>query len=107
MKKLQLLTAFGAGYVLGARAGRERYDQIKSMAVTVMDDPRVKNTTAQATDLAKEKAPVVKDAVVSAAGAAAAKVSSGGSGSSDDLEDKLHPDSVALQDDPYPRGDLP
>ena len=29
MKKLMFLVAIGAGYVLGARAGRQRYEQIK------------------------------------------------------------------------------
>ena len=35
MKKLMLLVAGGVGYVLGARAGRERYDQIKKAATRV------------------------------------------------------------------------
>ncbi|MGH3406660.1 MAG: hypothetical protein ACRDRJ_29785 [Streptosporangiaceae bacterium] len=30
--RLTLLAAFGAGYVLGSRAGRERYDQIRELA---------------------------------------------------------------------------
>jgi hypothetical protein len=30
--KLTLLCAFGAGYVLGSRAGRDRYDQIRGLA---------------------------------------------------------------------------
>jgi hypothetical protein len=30
--RLALLAAFGAGYVLGSRAGRERYDQIRELA---------------------------------------------------------------------------
>ncbi len=30
--RLTLLAAFGAGYVLGTRAGRERYDQIRELA---------------------------------------------------------------------------
>ena len=38
MKKLMLLVAGGVGYVLGARAGRERYDQIKRTATRVKDD---------------------------------------------------------------------
>ncbi len=29
MAKLSFLAGFGAGYVLGARAGRERYEQIR------------------------------------------------------------------------------
>ncbi|HEY3976549.1 MAG TPA: hypothetical protein VGM79_04690 [Streptosporangiaceae bacterium] len=30
--KLTLLCAFGAGYVLGSRAGRDRYEQIRELA---------------------------------------------------------------------------
>jgi hypothetical protein len=30
--KLTLLCAFGAGYVLGTKAGRERYDQLRELA---------------------------------------------------------------------------
>jgi hypothetical protein len=32
MKKLMTLAAFGLGYVLGTRAGRERYEQIRELA---------------------------------------------------------------------------
>jgi hypothetical protein len=39
--KILLASAFGAGYVLGARAGRERYEQIRRLAVRVKDDPYV------------------------------------------------------------------
>lgn len=104
MKKLTILLSGAVGYVLGTRAGRERYEQIKSMATRVKDDPRVQEKAQQATDLAREQAPVVKDKVTGAADAAASKVKgSGGNG----LEDQLHPDSTARQDDPYPQGDLP
>jgi hypothetical protein len=34
MKKLMPLAAFGFGYVLGTRAGRERYEQIRKLAHT-------------------------------------------------------------------------
>jgi hypothetical protein len=108
MKKLSLLTAGFVGYVLGSRAGRERYEQIKKLATRVKDDPRVQEKATQATDLAKEKAPVVKDKVASAASTAADKVTPSGSGNHrSDLEDSLNPDNVALQDNPYPQGDLP
>ena len=109
MKKLILLAAGAVGYVLGARAGHERYEQIKGMAVKVKDDPRVQEKAHQATDLAKEKAPVVKDKVVSAAGTAAGTVTDKVTPNKDtsDLEDQLNPDNVALQDNPYPQGDLP
>ena len=112
MKKLMLLVAGGVGYVLGTRAGRERYEQIKKAATRFKEDPRVQEKAHQAADLAKDKAPVVKDKVTSAAGTAADKVTDKASPSSNgghrsDLEDQLHPDSTARQDDPYPQGDLP
>ncbi|SEC85869.1 hypothetical protein SAMN04489844_3130 [Nocardioides exalbidus] len=109
MKKLTLLLAAGAGYVLGTRAGRERYEQIKKAVTRVKDDPRVQEKAHQAADLAKEKAqaaaPVVKDKVATAAGTVSDKVTPGNHRS--DLEDQLNPDNVALQDNPYPQGDLP
>ena len=82
MKKLLLLSAAGVGYVLGAKAGRERYDQIMRIAGQVKDDPRVQAGAQQAADLAAEKAPIVKDKVAGAASAASEKVtgSSGPSG---------------------------
>ena len=108
MKKLTLLIAGGIGYVLGTRAGRERYEQIKKAATRVKDDPRVQEKAAQAADLAKEKAPVVKDKVAAAASTAADKVTPSDSGDHrSDLEDQLNPESTALQDNPYPQGNLP
>jgi hypothetical protein len=108
MKKLPLLIAAAAGYVLGTRAGRERYEQIKKAATRVKEDPRVQEKAHQAADLAKEKAPVVKDKVAAAASTAADKVTPSGDGHHrSDLEDQLNPDNVALQDKPYPQGDLP
>jgi hypothetical protein len=108
MKKLSLLIAAGIGYVLGSRAGRERYEQIKRMATRVKDDPRVQEKAHQAADLAKEKAPLVKEKVTTAAGAAADKVTHSSNGHHrSDLEGQLNPDNVSLQDNPYPQGDLP
>ena len=107
MKKLLVLVAGGIGYVLGTRAGRERYEQIKQMATKVKEDPRVQDAAHQAADTAKAQAPVVKDKVASAASAAADKVKPSGGSSDADLESQLNPDNVALQDNPYPQGDLP
>lgn len=105
MKKLLLLVAGGIGYVLGTRAGRERYDQIAGLATKVKNDPRVQDAAHQAAETAKSQAPVMKDKVTSAAGTVADKVKP--SGGSDDLEEQLNSDNVALQDNPYPQGDLP
>ena len=56
MKKIPLLLAAGVGYVLGARAGRARYEQIKSGAQKLAEDPRLQAAKDKATDAAKEKA---------------------------------------------------
>jgi hypothetical protein len=117
MKKLMLLVAAGAGYVLGARAGRQRYESIKSTFLRVKDNPTVQEKAQQAAgvakgqaqhvaDVAKEQAPVVKDRLVGAAGVAAAKVKPGGSDNG--LADQLNPESTVHQgDNAYPQGNLP
>lgn len=110
MRKLLLLAALGVGYVLGARAGRQRYEQLRQSFQKVKSDPRVQEKTQQLADLAKEQAPVVKEKVAAAAGAAKEKVTSSSSSDTADREellDELHPDSTARQADPYPKGDLP
>ncbi|MET0929051.1 MAG: hypothetical protein ABWX74_06005, partial [Aeromicrobium sp.] len=44
VKKLTLLIAAGAGYVLGSRAGRERYEQIKQQTTKAWNNPKVQDT---------------------------------------------------------------
>lgn len=56
MAKLKMLVAFGAGYVLGARAGRERYEQIVDKAQGAWHDPRVQRKAAHAQGVVAEKA---------------------------------------------------
>ncbi|AWB92673.1 hypothetical protein [Aeromicrobium chenweiae] len=90
IKKLTLLTAFGGGYVLGAKAGRERYEQIREAAQQVKADPRVQQATAQAEDLVREAAtkvtedPRVKSAVARGEDVLRDAGLKGSSGSDDD-----------------------
>jgi hypothetical protein len=72
MGKVSMLAGGVVGYVLGTRAGRERYEQIKGQAQRVWSDPRVQSKASGAADLAKEKAAGVADKVTG--------VSSGSSG---------------------------
>ena len=102
MRKLTVLVAGGIGYVLGTRAGRERYEQIRGLAQQVRNNPKVQAKAHQAADAAREHAPVVKDKITDAAATASNKVRPGS-----DATDRLNPDSTARQDDPYPKGDLP
>jgi hypothetical protein len=46
--KLSFLAGFGAGYVLGARAGRERYEQIRRAWEHAKDDPRLQGVAGMA-----------------------------------------------------------
>ncbi|MEO7006523.1 MAG: YtxH domain-containing protein [Terrimesophilobacter sp.] len=62
--KLVLLVGVGIGYVLGARAGRERYEDIKVWASKLWNDPRVQHQVHEAGEFAKDKAPDVAKAVV-------------------------------------------
>ena len=48
MAKLSFLAGFGAGYVLGARAGRERYEQIRRAYQHAKDDPRLQSAAGMA-----------------------------------------------------------
>ncbi|MDO9455371.1 hypothetical protein [Nocardioides sp.] len=63
MSKLTLAVAFAAGYVVGAKAGRDRYEQIRAGAQKVAENPRVQ----AATDAAKEKAGEVASSVAETA----------------------------------------
>lgn len=78
MKKIPLLAAAAVGYVLGTRAGRERYEQIRKGARKIAGDPRVQAATQKAQDTvasqAVHAAEVAKDKVSDAATTAADKV---------------------------------
>jgi hypothetical protein len=94
MKKFAALLFIGIGYVLGAKAGRERYEQIKGFATRVQSNPTVQQTASKAADVAKEKAPVVADKVSQAADSVTSK-SSGDTGSN----------GVPMEGSAYPRSD--
>lgn len=54
IKKLTLVAAFAGGYVLGAKAGRARYEQILNVANHVTEDPRVKDVVSRAEDVLRD-----------------------------------------------------
>jgi hypothetical protein len=63
IKKLTLLLAFGVGYVLGARAGRGRYEQIADGARRFAGNPKVQAAAEKAQETVAQQAPVVASAV--------------------------------------------
>ncbi|TIC88468.1 YtxH domain-containing protein [Nocardioides sp. GY 10113] len=61
--KLYFLAGLGAGYVLGARAGRGRYEQIAAKAQGLWEDPRVQATAHRAERAVVRKANEAQDVV--------------------------------------------
>ena len=70
--RLGVLIGFGAGYVLGAKAGTERYEQLRRLYENVISSPGFQQATGkakeavgtglgQAKDLASEGVSKVKD----------------------------------------------
>jgi hypothetical protein len=59
--KILFVVGVGVGYVLGTRAGRERYEQIKRATAKFWENPTVKRQVATAEDFVKDKAPEVAD----------------------------------------------
>lgn len=80
--KLLIVAGAAAGYVLGTRAGRERYEQIKARATELWRDPHVQRTVDRIEDTVKDTASEVQgkvtDAVKDATGAATSFVQRNG-----------------------------
>ena len=82
-RKLTLAAAAGAGYVLGAKAGKERYTQIEAKFREIAGMPAVQSATA-----------AVKDTASSAAESAKATVTEKTSSSSSSTPSTSSPDVV-------------
>lgn len=59
--KILLVVGLGIGYVLGTRAGRERYEELKSTVTKFWNDPRVQKQVSFAEDFVSEKVPGVAE----------------------------------------------
>ncbi len=89
--KILFVAGLGLGYVLGTRAGREKYEELRTAAMKVWNDPRVQKQVDAVEDFVKDKAPEVADFVSDNAKKVVSQVSgkkpaskstSGGTGSS-------------------------
>ena len=76
--RIMFVAGAAVGYVLGSRAGRRRYEQIKSAADRVWNDRNVQkgvnSAVGQVQGFVKEQAPKVEDAVVGQAKKVVSKV---------------------------------
>ena len=62
--KVLFVVGVGVGYVLGSRAGRQRYEQIKSAAESVWNTPTVQNSVTTVKDFALARVGDVSDTVL-------------------------------------------
>ena len=76
MRKIAFVAGIGVGYVLGARAGKQRYEQIKAQADKAWHNPQVQEKVTAAQETVKAKAPVVGQKAKEAAGTAASAAAS-------------------------------
>src|SRR3954471_4619261 len=67
MSKLGIIVGVGVGYVLGAKAGRRRYEQIKTRADKVWQSPTVQHKVNDATQVVRDKAPELQHKVATVA----------------------------------------
>ncbi len=65
--KIVFVAGLGVGYVLGARAGRARYESIKKAALKLWNDPRLQKQVVAAEAFVKDKAPDVAGLVAGGA----------------------------------------
>lgn len=65
--KILFVVGLGVGYVLGTRAGRERYDQIKRAAEGVWNQPAVQQGVDTVKDFAKARVGDLSGTVLDAA----------------------------------------
>ena len=73
--KILFVAGLGLGYVLGTRAGREKYEELRTAALKVWNDPRVQKQVDAVEDFVKDKAPEVADFVSDNAKKVVAQVS--------------------------------
>lgn len=88
MAKLSFIAGLAAGYVLGAKAGQKRYDQIRTGATKVWSSDPVHHGVETAKQAIRDQAPTVAaklgDAAKSAGAAARERVTG------EDLPETLH-----------------
>jgi hypothetical protein len=85
--RLVFITGLGIGFVLGARAGRERYEQLQKLARKVVDSPAVQEAAGALQAQAASYAKSAGGKLANRAGAATAKVG-----------EKLHVPGVRARD---------
>ena len=95
--KLMFISGLAAGFVLGSRAGREKYEEIRANAKKVWEHPTVQEAAGVAQAQANKLYTEGKDKIGSSK--LGEKVSSGSSSTSSTSTDSLTSSSDTLADD--------
>ncbi|GAB3192652.1 hypothetical protein GCM10027261_05880 [Geodermatophilus arenarius] len=104
MAKFSFLLGFGAGYVLGARAGRERYEQIRGLWSDAKDNPQLQGLAGMAQARADDVVSSVKAKMGRDTGSNGAPPRSTGTTTTPPTTATESPDLTALPVDPPPVG---
>jgi hypothetical protein len=111
LRTTTILAAAAVGYVLGARAGRQRYEQIVAATDRFRASPTVQKAQAQAQDYVAQQAPVVQEKAQEAAAKAATKVKETVSDAKDTVVDAVSGDDEVTGPDTSvkgaPKGETP
>lgn len=91
MSKIFTTIVAAGAYVLGAKAGRERYDQICAQTRRLRRDPRVQQTASDVAEVVKKKAAATAEAV-----------KGGGNDTAERAEDKLTKATAQTGDAKHP-----
>jgi len=105
MGKLTFIAGMAAGYVLGARAGRQRYEQILRTSGKVWNSGPVQKQVFNAKEVARTKAaPVVADMVADAARSTGEKLRSSRTVEAEAIETSTTPSTTDDRPAPSPTG---
>ena len=102
MNKIMFLAGMGVGYVLGARAGEQRYEQLKMQADKAWNNPQVQQRVTTAQEQVKAKAPIVGQKAKNAASDAASSAKDAAVSAKDNVAnrgDKDLPETIHRGDD--------
>lgn len=76
-RKAAFITGFATGYVMGARAGRERYEQLREAARSMLNQPHVRETVQTLQDVGGEAAETARHKAGEMGGKVTERVSPG------------------------------
>jgi len=100
VKKLSWLVTGAVGYVLGSRAGRERYEQIKRQATKTWNRPTVQSAVDDVEQVVKNTASDVGSKVAGVASDAGSKVAAKVKGHSEPVVETQDEATATMNDVP-------